>query len=39
VWTIGDLVDAALAKVPTAPAETPTQRRRKFRVIQGDLFE
>jgi IS1 family transposase len=38
-WTIGDLVDAALAKVPDAPTETPTQRRRKFRVIQGDLFE
>jgi len=39
VWTIGDLLDAALAKVPDAPTETPTQRRRKFRVIQGALFD
>ena len=39
VWTIGDLLDAALATQPvTPPVETPTQRRRKFRV-QGDLFE
>lgn len=39
VWTIGDLLDAALATQPITPTETPTQRRRKFRVIQGDLFE
>jgi IS1 family transposase len=39
VWTIGDLVDAALATQPIKPTETPTQRRRRFRVIQGDLFD
>jgi IS1 family transposase len=39
VWTIGDLLDAALATQPIAPTETPTQRRRRFKVIQGDLFE
>ena len=39
VWTVSDLIDAALATQPIAPTETPTQRRRKFRVIQGDLFD
>lgn len=39
VWTVGDLLDAALATQPIAPIQTPTQRRRRFRVIQGDLFE
>jgi IS1 family transposase len=39
VWTIGDLIEAALAAVPTNPTPTPAQRRRTFRVIQGDLFE
>jgi hypothetical protein len=39
VWTVGDLLDAALAKVPVTPTETPAQRRCKFGVIQGDLFE
>ncbi len=38
-WTVGDLLDAALATQPITPTETPTQRRRKFRVIQGDLFD
>jgi hypothetical protein len=32
-------VDAALATQSIKPVETPTQRRRKFKVIQGDLFE
>jgi IS1 family transposase len=35
VWTIGDLLDAALAKVPVEPETTAPQRRRRFRVIQG----
>jgi IS1 family transposase len=39
VWSIGDLIEAALAAVPTKPTPTPAQRRRSFRVIQGDLFE
>lgn len=33
VWTIGDLLDAALATDPTAPEGAPDQRR--FRVIDG----
>jgi hypothetical protein len=36
VWSIGDLIEAALKAVPTP---TQTQRRRQFRVIQGDLFD
>lgn len=39
VWTIGDLLDAALATQPIAPKVTPADRRRRFRVIQGDLFD
>jgi hypothetical protein len=39
VWTLGDLLDAALAKTPITPVETPTQRRRWFKVIHGDLFD
>jgi IS1 family transposase len=39
VWSIGELIDAALKAVPTKPMPTPTQRRRQFRVIQGDLFD
>jgi hypothetical protein len=35
VWSIGDLVDAALAVGPTEPTETAPDRRRRFRVIQG----
>jgi IS1 family transposase len=34
-WTIGQLVDAALAVAPALPTETPPDRRRKFVVIQG----
>ena len=37
VWTIGDLVDAALAKLPIEPVVTPPDRRRLFRVIDGGL--
>jgi IS1 family transposase len=35
VWTIGDLVDAALAAVPPLPTPTAPDRRRQFRVIEG----
>jgi hypothetical protein len=39
VWSISELIEAALKAVPTKPTPPPTQRRRQFRVIQGDLFE
>jgi IS1 family transposase len=39
VWTVSELIAAALKAVPTKPTPTPTQRRRQFRVIQGDLFD
>jgi IS1 family transposase len=39
VWAVGDLIDAALKAVPTKPTPTPAQRRRQFKVIQGDLFD
>jgi len=39
VWTVSDLIDAALATQSIAPTETPGKRRSRFRVIQGDLFE
>jgi hypothetical protein len=35
VWTIGDLVDAALATQPIAPVTTAPDRRKRFRVIDG----
>ncbi len=38
-WTIGELIDAALKAVPPKPTPTPAQRRKAFRVIQGDLFD
>ena len=34
-WTIAQLVDAALNVAPALPKETPPERRRGFRVIQG----
>jgi IS1 family transposase len=37
VWSLGELIDAALALVPETPHEAPPQRRRKFRVIEGGL--
>src|SRR4051812_38630376 len=35
VWTIGDLLDAALATQPIDPVVTAPDRRRLFRVIEG----
>jgi hypothetical protein len=34
-WSVGDLMDAALAVAPPSPTETAPERRRQFRVIQG----
>jgi hypothetical protein len=34
VWSIGDLIDAALATLPP-PVTTAPDRRRRFRVIEG----
>ncbi len=39
VWTLGDLLDAALATQPINPIDTPAKRRSRFKVIQDDLFE
>lgn len=39
VWAVADLIEAALKAVPPVPVPTPTERRRSFRVIQGDLFD
>jgi hypothetical protein len=35
VWSIGELVDAALTAVPPLPTPTAPDRRRQFRVIAG----
>jgi IS1 family transposase len=35
VWTIGDLLDAALAVTPQEPTTTAPDRRKSFRVIDG----
>jgi IS1 family transposase len=34
-WSIGNLLDAALAAAPGTPTETAPDRRRRFRVIDG----
>jgi len=34
-WTIGDLIDAALATQPITPETTAPDRRRRFKVIEG----
>jgi hypothetical protein len=39
VWSIAELIKAALKVLPNKPTPTPTQRRRQFRVIRGDLFD
>jgi hypothetical protein len=35
VWSIGDLLDTALATQPIDPVVTAPDRRRAFRVIEG----
>jgi hypothetical protein len=35
VWSIGELLHAALAVAPPAPTETAPDRRRRFKVIEG----
>ena len=35
VWSVGDLLDAALAVAPTEPTEAAPDRRLLFRVIEG----
>jgi len=35
VWSIGELLDAALAITPPRPVDTPSNRRRRFRVVEG----
>ena len=35
VWSIGELIDAALAAVPPKPTPTAPDRRRQFQVVQG----
>jgi IS1 family transposase len=35
VWSLGELIDAALAVATPDPTETAPERRRKFRVIEG----
>ena len=35
VWSIGELIDAALATQPITPETTAPDRRRRFRVIDG----
>jgi IS1 family transposase len=36
-WSIGELIDAALATQPITPVTTAPDRRRAFRVIEGGL--
>ena len=35
MWSIGELIDAALTAVPPKPTPTAPDRRRRFRVIEG----
>jgi len=35
VWSIGELIDAALATQPIDPVVTAPDRRKRFRVIDG----
>jgi IS1 family transposase len=39
VWSVAELIEAAFKAVPPKPTPTPSQRRKNFRVIQGDLFD
>jgi len=36
-WSLGDLINAALAVATPDPTETAPEKRRKFRVIQGGV--
>jgi hypothetical protein len=36
-WSLGDLIEAALATQPIDPVVTPPARRRQLRVIKGGL--
>jgi IS1 family transposase len=35
VWSIGELIDAALAVAPREPTDTTPDRQRRFRVVDG----
>jgi hypothetical protein len=35
VWSIGELLDAALTAAPPTPIKTASERRRQFKVIDG----
>jgi hypothetical protein len=35
VWSIGDLIDAALKAVPPKPTLTAPDRRKRFKVIEA----
>jgi len=35
VWSVGDLLDAAVATQPIDPVVTAPDRRRQFRIIEG----
>lgn len=35
VWSLGDLIDAALTVASPDPTQPAPERRRKFRVIEG----
>jgi IS1 family transposase len=39
VWSIGELLNAALAAAPADPTDTAPDRRRRFRVIEGGKSE
>jgi hypothetical protein len=39
VWTIGDLLEVALATQPITPSTSAPDRRRRFRVIEGGKGE
>jgi IS1 family transposase len=39
VWSVAELIEVALKAMPIKPTPTPAQRRKSFRVIQGDLFD
>jgi hypothetical protein len=39
VWTVADLLEAALATQPIVPVTTAPDRRKRFRVIEGGKAE